>query len=126
MLSPNLIDCLGAALDLRDLHVLAREIRRADNQRRWRRGTQQRATRLGAVLRAVERVLGDRYVWRLREAGSWKVFGRNGDGGVVLVAIIGGGPRRTLDDLRAPVAVTVVEPSLIDVDRLRQEARSGT
>jgi len=118
---PALLDPLGAALDLRDAHVLARELLRFHNRSTWRRAAQLRASRIATVVRQVERAVGDSYVARLKQRdGSWHVHATSHTGELVLVAIVGGGPRHTLDDLRAPVRIEVVEPSLIDVAQLQQ------
>jgi len=116
-------DLLAAALDLENGWKVLRVARKYVNTRDWRRAVQLRTTRIAVVLRAVERVLGDRYIWRVREAGAWRIFARNNSGEVVHVATVGGGPRRTLEDIRAPVPVEVIEPTVLDVERLKREVR---
>lgn len=68
--------------------------------------------------------MGDHYISRLKRGdGSWHVFAQNPAGALVLVAIVGGGPRRTVEDLCAPVMIEVIEPSLINVVELQREGK---
>ncbi|MBX3203598.1 MAG: hypothetical protein KF764_00955 [Labilithrix sp.] len=73
------------------------------------------------MLRAIERTLGDNFVRReKREDRRWAVFGRSGKGDDVLVALVGGGSTRRLEDVRAPVPVEILEPSFINLDAFRR------
>lgn len=107
-----------------ELAMLRRVVRVAERfcrRKVWRRAVLLRSTRMAVVLRSVERAIGSGYV--RREKGSdrrWSVFAR-GDGDTeVLVALVGGGDTRRLEEVRAPVKVEIVAPSLIDVEGLRR------
>lgn len=94
-------------------------------RRAWRRSVLLRSTRIALTLKAIERVLGERFAHRLKnDRRQWEVFAHDTEGGVSLVAVVGGGTTRTLEELRAPVHIEVVEPTLIDVDALRSATRA--
>lgn len=112
----------------RELATLRRTVRAAERfcrQKVWRRATRLRAARLALVLAAVERAMGHRYTRRERAEGrSWTIFGRD-DGDVeVLVAVVGGGNTRRLEEVRAPIPIEIIVPTLIDLDKLRRAARA--
>lgn len=102
-----------------EVNRLFREARRWVKRRDWRRASTLRGVRTALTLRALERSVIPNFSHRTREAtGSWLVYGRDETGEIVLVAKVGATPKRTLEDLRAPVPVDVLVPSLVDVERL--------
>lgn len=80
-----------------------------------------RSARVSLVLRSVERAIGSRYLRREKGADRrWSVYARGDGGAEVLVALVGGGATRRLEDVQAPVQVEIIEASLVDLDGLRR------
>lgn len=116
---------LRAELD--DAKRIIREGGRSCRRRKWRRNVLLRSTRIALTLKAIERVLGERFAHRLKnERRQWEVFARDTEGGVSLVAVVGGGTTRTLEDLRSPIRIEIVAPALIDLEALRTATRADT
>lgn len=110
------------AQDLKAIKRLIREARKYNNKRRWARAVMLRSTRIGLVLHAFQRVLGDNYKGREKMPdGRWAIFVYAVGYPALCVALVGGGSTKTLEEVQAPVPVEVLRPDLIDMDRLRAE-----
>lgn len=106
-----------------ELATACRVTRAADrfcHKKAWRQAVLLRTTRTALTLRAIERVLDDKYLLRVKnDDRRWAVFARDGDGNEVLFALVGGGSTRRLEGVRAPIPVELVTPSLVDLDAFR-------
>lgn len=112
----------------KELALLRRTIRVAERlcrRRVWRRAVQHRATKIAVVLAYVERALGDRYSRRQKtDDRRWAIFGRDTHDSEVLVAMVGGGSTRRLEEVRMPIPVEILQPRLIDLAELRRATRA--
>lgn len=125
MLEPLLFDELVLA-EVGEIKRLIRASRRLKNKQQWRRAISLRSTRYAICLRAIEEVLGDRYAGRTKEEdGRWAIRAKDANGADVVVAYVGGGPTRRLEEVRAPLLVDIVHAELIDVTRLVQRSSVG-
>lgn len=110
---------------LSDMRRLIRAAEKYRRKKEWRRATVLRQTRVSLCLRAFERVLGAKYAGRKKGADRrWGIFARSESGEVVVVAYVGGGPTKRLEEVRAPIPIEVLDPFLVDVDALRAATRA--
>lgn len=104
---------------MEEVHHLLREARRWCRRRAWRRNVVLRSTRLSVTLRAVEKALAPAFSRRMKDPATrtWSFFAKTPTG-ERLVAVVGGGPTKTLDDLRSPIRVDIVAADFFDLDLL--------
>lgn len=108
------------AAQLADLRRCIRLARKYNNKRRWRRAIMLRTTSISLCLRAFERVLAGEYTGRLKqEDGRWAILAHDGRGAAVIVAYVGGGGTKLLEEVRAPISIEITRPELVDIDALR-------
>lgn len=108
------------AEQLADIRGFIRLARKYNNKRRWRRAVMLRTTSISLCLRAFERVLAGNYTGRMKqEDGRWAILAHDGRGAAVIVAYVGGGATRRLEDFRAPISIEVTRPELVDIAALR-------
>jgi hypothetical protein len=115
------------AAQLADLRRCIRLARKYNNKRRWRRAIMLRTTSISLCLRAFKRVLAGEYTGRIKhEDGRWAILAHDGRGAAVIVAYVGGGSTRGLDDVRAPISIAITRPELVDIEALRAATGSQT
>ncbi len=74
------------------------------------------------VLRAVERVLGDKFAGREKKTGRWHIYAHTDEERVVVVEVAL--PRlRTKADFKKPLEVVVLGPDVLEVAALARELK---
>jgi hypothetical protein len=99
-----------------------RLMRRTANREGWRHLSAYRSANLSRALRAIERVLGEKYAGRAKENGRWRVRARAGDE-VVLVVEVALARLRKKADFTKPLEVVVFRPDVLDVPALERELK---
>lgn len=104
---------------LEEAHELLREAQRYCRRRTWRRNVLLRSTRVALTLHAIEKSLDGSFARRIKDPSTrtWSVYARTTDG-EQLVAVVGGGPTKTLEDLRAPVRIEIIAADFFDLELL--------
>jgi hypothetical protein len=118
-------DALGEEVRQGDSAAFKRSLRllrSVANKEGWKHWAAYRAANLSRVLRAVERVLGERYAGREKQKRRWLVRAQIGDQIVVAVELELA-PLRKRDDFKKPLQIVVRSPDILDVVALERELR---
>lgn len=97
----------------------ARHAIRAARKQTWRSRQAWLSSSTSRVLRALERVLSEKYASRRKERRRWIIEAHVDDGVVDVVLVVLPDVRR-MDDFRRPLEVVVLRPDVVDEDCIRR------